>query len=617
MTGAWLLVGAALFAADASTEGAWWVAITGPADAAAARDAGLDFGESSDGDWFLLLGSRGAVERSGLPYRPAAVYAGPGDALSPDAVAAALAALAGPAEVVELGLSGEGRPILALRIGEGSRALRVIGGLHGDETSSVRVSLAVAEALVARGAPPDTEVWVVPAANPDGLAAGTRENAAAVDLNRNFAWRWDADGRAPGDAPFSEPETRALGAMARARDFSGGLWLHSGATNIGWVWNWTVDARAPEEALLASLAEAYAGTCTAPGFWTTSGGDWYVTPGEATDWAYGQFGSHDFTLEVTAEKSPVELDYLDWHLEAVLEFLSRPPDRVAQVVDAATREPIPARIEGAGVGSAWTGPAGGHARWADDAPALRARAPGYADAPLTGQTALTREALVAELPEPRLLSRGLGARRVAFGAGTGTLTLVGPGESDVVLAADEDGGWIVDPEALAPGAWTVVTDDGVAARALFVGERDDRVAIESVALESETLNRLVVTGHGFGAGAEAWSIGGPARALHPLPRAAASTERLEFELDSDDEDLLIWSSGAWLSVLDVHGAAVFDTDAPSGHPAPELGPLGVQGACDSGSAPASGLAAGIAIALSAYRRPWRLRTSFRARFRAS
>src|SRR5437879_2048988 len=68
--------------------------------------------------------------------------------------------------------------------------------------------------------PRGIELDVVPVANPDGLASGSRQFSSGVDPNRNWGgsdWRSDAfDSNAAfrvglgGPEPFSEPETQAL-----------------------------------------------------------------------------------------------------------------------------------------------------------------------------------------------------------------------------------------------------------------------------------------------------------------------------------------------------------------------------------------------------------------------
>ena len=72
----------------------------------------------------------------------------------------------------------------------------------------------------ARALPVGRKIVVIPEVNPDGVAAGTRNNANNVDLNRNFdVSDWQSDitdtwgnpiPNGGGKAPMSEPETKAL-----------------------------------------------------------------------------------------------------------------------------------------------------------------------------------------------------------------------------------------------------------------------------------------------------------------------------------------------------------------------------------------------------------------------
>lgn len=128
-----------------------------------------------------------------------------------------------------------GRPLMVLdhpprppsrsaALAGGTRAPRImmIGGIHGDELTSVSIVFRWMEQLEKENAG-DIHWRIVPAANPDGLLAkpSQRMNARGVDLNRNFDtpdwaekamdyWigRTQRDPRRfPGEAPVSEPET--------------------------------------------------------------------------------------------------------------------------------------------------------------------------------------------------------------------------------------------------------------------------------------------------------------------------------------------------------------------------------------------------------------------------
>ncbi len=128
-----------------------------------------------------------------------------------------------------IGRSVQGRPLVALTLGtDGARRrLLVVGCVHGDESAGIRL----AEDLLKSAPPASAEVVVVPDANPDGLAAGTRQNAHHVDLNRNFPFQWRRVGR-PGDqqysgtGPLSEPESKAVAGLVRRFRPTTSVWFH-------------------------------------------------------------------------------------------------------------------------------------------------------------------------------------------------------------------------------------------------------------------------------------------------------------------------------------------------------------------------------------------------------
>ncbi|MBN1543030.1 murein tripeptide amidase MpaA, partial [candidate division KSB1 bacterium] len=134
------------------------------------------------------------------------------------------------------GTAVSGAPLRVFTPPNGRACGLLLAAQHGDEPETA-VLLSAALRSVA-----DLRAAAVTAVNPDGLALGTRGNARGVDLNRNcpaanwrpepvyYPWYNDEEKRvelSPGEAPGSEPETRALLALIEEIDPSWIVSLHA------------------------------------------------------------------------------------------------------------------------------------------------------------------------------------------------------------------------------------------------------------------------------------------------------------------------------------------------------------------------------------------------------
>ncbi len=147
------------------------------------------------------------------------------------------------------GNSVQGRPLLALHVGRGTRTVATVANVHGLECVGPLLALELALRWQHEG--PHAQLIVVVSANPDAYAAtfercGTgpvsllRKNARGVDLNRNFprpqGRSWDHLGAGSNDpkaatyrgpAPLSEPESAALDALLGGAGVGACASLHS------------------------------------------------------------------------------------------------------------------------------------------------------------------------------------------------------------------------------------------------------------------------------------------------------------------------------------------------------------------------------------------------------
>src|SRR4051794_30962530 len=142
-----------------------------------------------------------------------------------------------PSRLVHLGHSADGRRIDAVEVrgAHSTRAMLVVGCIHGNEPAGIAVARALGDGPALAG----VDLWVVPDLNPDGVAAGTRGNAHGVDLNRNFLYAWRPLGppgtqQYAGPRALSEPESRLARALIRRLRPRVTIWFHQplGVTDL-------------------------------------------------------------------------------------------------------------------------------------------------------------------------------------------------------------------------------------------------------------------------------------------------------------------------------------------------------------------------------------------------
>lgn len=206
-----------------------------------------------------------------------------------------------------IGSSYEGRAIWMVKISdhpdvdEAEPEILFTGAVHGDEPLGTMALVYFMHYLLeGYGTDPQAteivesrELYFVPVANPDGYDAILRTNLDAndertgVDLNRNFGFEWEGANAYQGDAPFSEPETRALRDLCLEKQFRLALNYHDfSAPFLLHPWGHGHYTELPDSAVFAGLGAEM----------TTENGYpygqvaliLYAAPGNHDDWMYGE-----------------------------------------------------------------------------------------------------------------------------------------------------------------------------------------------------------------------------------------------------------------------------------------------------------------------------------------
>lgn len=204
----------------------------------------------------------------------------------------------------EFGTSASGIPLVAWWPSTSTPTRLVWAAIHGEEN----VTLQAAHHLLRVVHADDACAVVVPVLNPDGVLAGTRQNARGVDLNRNFpgaTWQatpsptfWSTSVTrtserrtqlsSPGSAAGSEPETQAI--MSLVQELQP---------------QFVIDLHTPLECIIAMsdravpMAEHLAEPASLPIVRELEG----PTPGDSASWCESQ-GAIAVTYEFELEPMP-------------------------------------------------------------------------------------------------------------------------------------------------------------------------------------------------------------------------------------------------------------------------------------------------------------------------
>lgn len=368
---------------QAGTTGPVIVAVRAtPAEATRLERTGFDLVEMRDGPEVHVVlwpGDADRLRAAGFGWRVIGPMAAPGPIASPDAevrvpstepsrttyrtlddhhaeLRSLVAAAPELVELLDLGRSLEGRPILGVRIaigdaGDGRPHVYLDGIHHAREWPAGEYVLGFAHRLVSDALAGDARVTsllsrsavlLVPIVNPDGftlsrgapidgepgvfgragLGAYWRKNvrgvinddqrgmsvgAYGVDPNRNYPFGWGtgtltggrgasgnpADQTYEGPAPSSEPEVSAVRRFVLRNNITALITNHTYGNLVLYPWGHTAQP-SPDADVFVPLAKWLA---AANRYEPQAGVELYATTGTMDDWAYAATGTLGFTFE--------------------------------------------------------------------------------------------------------------------------------------------------------------------------------------------------------------------------------------------------------------------------------------------------------------------------------
>ncbi len=278
-------------------------------------------------------------------------------------------------ETFNIGTLASGRKLLAVKISdnvgvrENEPQFLYTSSIHGDETTGFVLLLHLIDYLLSNyGIDPritkmvdNIEIWINPAANPDGTYAGgnntvsgaTRGNANGVDMNRNYP---DPQNGNHPDGNAWQPETVFFMNFADSMDFVMSANFHGGAEVVNYPWDTWPQLHADDDWWFA-VSREYADTAhlhSPAGYMTdqnngiSNGYAWYSINGGRQD--YMNYFEH--CREVTIEVSNVKLlpetqleAHWNYNYPSLLNYLEQTMYGIQGIIiDSCTNQPVKAMV---------------------------------------------------------------------------------------------------------------------------------------------------------------------------------------------------------------------------------------------------------------------------------
>ncbi|HQO09429.1 MAG TPA: DUF2817 domain-containing protein [Clostridiales bacterium] len=278
---------------------------------------------------------------------------------------------------LQIGTSVQGRPMWALKITdsveveEAEPEVKLISTMHGDEVTGMEMEMLLIENILKgyaaendtmRFLVDNTELYIMPLMNPDGMANNSRYNANGYDLNRNFPEGTYYDADSVNAAVL--PEIDAIIKWTKEHNFVLSTNYHGGALVANYLYdkdfgvpNYSY-AACPDDPHVTWMAYNYS-VRNSPMFngsftdGITNGCVWYTIDGGMQDWNYRYHNCLDITLEISNTKWPAYSAIPGFwadNREAMMWYLSAAHKGIfGTVTDSVTGEPLNATIEIAGI----------------------------------------------------------------------------------------------------------------------------------------------------------------------------------------------------------------------------------------------------------------------------